>query len=290
MLTGFRSDLGAVRGEHLRLECLAGVAGRTSDAEAVVLPGRHEAAVRKRRDRGIVLTACRGRIGQDFEPDLVPRGRKHLGFDREKIAVAGCPAGTGSEVAPDHGEPAVLQRGDTLVDLALFRRGVDQDLRTGPGAAGREQLRLDRAEAAVPGRAADALAAVRPGHHKAAVLEGGDMRSHLVCRRRRVDQDFRPDLRARGGEHLRLDGQAVAVAAGLGDHPCFDPCDRSFGPGHHEVAVREPRDFLLELAAGCRRVDEYFGTDLRDRHGAPGAFHTDRLCKEDSRHPNSGCE
>ena len=58
------------------------------------------------------------------------------------------------------------------------------------------------------------LAVIRPGHHEAAVGQGGDGGVTLEIGRGGVDQEFAPRFRPVGGEYLGADSEVGNVTAG----------------------------------------------------------------------------
>src|SRR5260221_446476 len=148
-------------------------------------------------------------VDEDFRADLGAVRGEHLGLD--VITVPGSRAD--ALIAPSHDEAAVRQGGDLRLMLGKQSSGVDEDFRSDLGAVRGEHLRLDGIIASVPGRAADAIALIGPGHDETATGESGDLGKALIALDRGVDEDFRADLGAIRGEHLRLDGTAAVVPA-----------------------------------------------------------------------------
>ncbi len=228
--------------EHAPAAAVAGIA--VADLGG---PGNGEAAIGKRRDRGLHLVAAGLGIHQEIAVQPRARGVVLLGEDAG-IVVAAAGLGIGMLVAPGDDESAGIQRRGEGMVLRVGQLVVDAELRPCRRAVRPVELGIDAGAAAVlclrlPGD--DEAAALQPGDRRAVLGRGGfRVRPERGRTRRRIAGLV--EQRAVARHALEVHVAAVDVGRGEG-HDEF--------AGGREIPVPERRGAPAALVVRHRSAD-----------------------------------
>ncbi len=238
--------------------------GIARSVDVLALVAQHEAAIRRRRERRIVLVARRGAAQPGLGHHL--RDRRAAGRQRQDLAVDPVIRAVLAAGGPGRGDIAVRQRRQRGRPLVVGGIVVELELGDRLGARSVEARHHHMREAAVT--CSDLVAA--PGHGEAAA-PGGDRGLELAACRGIVDQDIPRAQRAVG----IVDRGTDVLGAAAGGIVGIDRDPAAIGEACHGRIVLVVRRKAVDLGAARHRP---FGIGFgRDREaaaflpGPPGA-------------------